>query len=274
MSVIKCTAVFQMTTGVGNEANVNQRTGGWSESFYFEGTMEQAKSEFHETNSWCGARAACLPKGASIIGQRYQIVDTTPIGKVLPFAKLFPGESDLQSDTPWQSLLIRCPATNAAYSRGYIMRCLPDFMVVTGEFMPNPSYQKAVAKLIRYLKGFRIKVIDKSKTNFNVGTVSAAGLVTTGGPHTIPAGGLCHITRTYDTSRRVHSGTFPVVSVTGTTLTIGGWVGGDTRLGKVRELAYIYPTIDETASSIEKVITRKVGRPSSAFRGRQHRPVR
>ena len=75
----KITFLFQLATNVSTPSAVARRIGGWSESWYSaDATISAAITRVNATiGDWgdniIGSRAALLPTGASIVGQRFQI---------------------------------------------------------------------------------------------------------------------------------------------------------------------------------------------------------
>jgi hypothetical protein len=278
---IKCTALFQLSTNIDFPNLPNRRIGGWSETWYFPGTSLTSAMNFFQGASftlgfglpgWCQYRAALLPNGAAIIGQRYQQV--SPTGATQTTAQLFPGSSGFAADIPQQAVLIYTPAVGVNNIRRSTLRGIPDTWIVEGELSVPGSLGNPFAPFFSQLANFQIRCRDTTQPTFTILSMTAAGVLTTELPHTIVAGQMVRILRTKTIDGDLLGGRFMVAS-TGpgnNVLTLMNWTPAEATVGgRVRVDAIAYNFVNAGACQVGRAVTRRVGRPFSSYRGRRAR---
>jgi hypothetical protein len=278
---IKCTALFQLSTNVDFPNASSRRIGGWSESWYFPGTsVTNAAFLFQGAPSvaglaipgWCSYRAAILPTGAAIVGQRYQQVN--PTGATQTTGQMFPGSSGLTADIPQQAVLIYCPAAGANNIRRSTLRGIPDSAIVEGEYVALAGLNNAILNWFSFLSNFQFRVRDLSQPTFTILNITAAGLVTCETPHTIAQGAMVRILRTKTADGDLVGGRFQVATIgpLGNQLTLTNWTPAEaTTGGRIRVDAIAFPFVNAAACQIGRAVTRRVGRPFTSYRGRRAR---
>jgi len=269
MAIIKVTLLFQQATNVSYPNRPSHRVAGWSESWYFSGSVAGAFAAVLGGAGLCVKRAALLPVGARIVGQRVQSVD--PIGAAISQKNGFPGGAGLPSDVPQIALLQTVPSSSGRNVKHYLMRGVPDICVEEGEYTATPGFAVALAAYQIALGTFRFKGIDLTESVVDIVSVSAGGLITTIEPHEMVAGEEAIVTRSYtDSGNALASGTFKVVSdPTTTTLQLAGWTKGASSGGHLRRKTVIYPIIDGESITVDRVVMRKTGRPFDQYSGRR-----
>lgn len=276
---VKCTALFQLATNVDFPNNAARRIAGWSESWYYPGnSIPNAITIFAGQNlvlglsipGWCLYRAALLPGGASIIGQRYQVVN--PTGPSQTVGAVFPGSEGEPADIPQQALLIYCPALGSNNVRRSTLRGIPDARVIEGEYTPSQAFSTAVTSFFAFLSNFQFRARDLSQPTFTILNITTLGVVTTEAPNTITAGQMVRVLRTRTADGDLVGGRFQV-SGTGpgnTVFTLNGWTPAEaTTGGRVRVDAIAFPFINGGACVLGRTVTRRVGRPFTVYRGRR-----
>lgn len=266
--MFKYTFIYQMTTNpVGAQS---RRTGGWSESIYFDtGTLVDG------VNSWAAARAALLPPQAAIVGLRVQQVVPTA-GKGRTRALNFTGTAP-ETDQPQAALLYTAAAITEGNASRRTLRCFPDSWITGGELNPAASGFGAAWAAFRaqMLLNWKMRGENLSFTVFDIvgaNNVTIAGedfvWFTTQQAHGFLVGQDVQISRVVG-SDNLPLGT-KVLRVTdvsdytfqvrlATPLPVNA-------TGLVRRKQIIYPTITDVTYS--RVVTRKVGRAPFQFVGR------
>jgi hypothetical protein len=278
---IKCTALFQLSTNIDFPNLPSRRIGGWSETWYFPGTSINAAMTFFQGGTfgfgpnvpgWCSYRAALLPGGAAIVGQRYQQV--SPTGATQTVAQLFPGASGFQADIPQQAVLIYTPAAGANNIRRSTLRGIPDSWIVEGELAVPGSVGFPFNPFFQILGNFQIRCRDTSQPTFTILSMTAAGVLTTELPHTIVAGQMVRILRTKTVDGDLLGGRF-MVSSTGpgnNVLTLFNWTPAEATVGgRIRVDAIAYNFVNVGGCQVGRAVTRRVGRPFTSYRGRRAR---
>jgi hypothetical protein len=262
MAAWKFTMLLQMNTDpVGGLASV--RVGGWSESLYQNNAGPTNRANFLRL---CQARAALLPTTASVIGQRYQQVD--PVGASSTGAMRYPGDvTTLATDVPQVTLLCRAPSTETTNIRPLMLRCIPDGIVIGGEYSPNAQFRSALANYFQELGFWKFRARDLQAQSVPIIDIDALGNVNTDQPITLTVNETVQILRT--TGGTVSGGRFSIKAVTDTfNFQLRNWKGGATEGGRLRLISIIYPRIDSNNVAVSRIIVRKVGRGFFQYRGR------
>lgn len=269
MAIWKYTMIFNSSTNV-TGGSIGQRTGGWSESFY----KNAAPSDVVANETWrdvflrqCQRRAALLPTGFSVGGQRYQQVD--PAGGSATGGVVYPGTAGIQADVPQMALFLRLSAQGVPNIKPLTLRGLPDARVVEGEYFPASNFSAALNTYVTNLSLWQFKGRDLQQTPLSIFTIDNLGVVTTDEAHSFVENDFVRVLRTIDENGRRQGGRFRVIApVTSHTFKITPWDFGDCHGGKVRADVTIYPLIASQSANVLRVIVRKVGRPFGGYRGR------
>lgn len=271
MAIFKCTMIFQLTTNLTGASSAGRRLAGWSESWYFTGTFEQARDAMLGGAGLCHMRAAMLTDGAAIVGQRVAQVD--PAGASQEFAKKFPGGLPISSDIPQMTMLTRVQGTGVPNEKALLLRGMPDSAVQEGEYNAATAYDPALRAFLGYLKAiWQFRALKATNAVHKIhGIVNA--LVTTEDAHGYLAGDIVNIRRTLSTSRTraIHGRQVVIAPVTALTFTVAPETDFANSIGgNVTKWEIIYPFSDGNTVDIQtQVTTRKVGRPSAEYRGRR-----
>lgn len=270
MAIWKCTATLRQVTGARQTTLAQVRTAGWSETWYFNGSLTDAQLRFGgNAESWCLNRAQLLPDNGSITEQRYQQVN--PAGPTAVTKNRFTGASTLGCDAPQVALLCSYPSRDLLNTRHWAIRDLPDARQQDGEYNPSQKWGDALVVFNFYIReNFIFRAVDHSTTKSKIITISVPGLVTTKTPHGLVAGQEVFVSRAINnvTTRSFSSIEVvadPVPSAT-TFNVVGGFEGIAYHGGTCRRYGILYPQVD--IPFIERTVTRKVGRPSEEYSGR------
>lgn len=270
MPVYKCTADLRQVTGVGTTSTVTAtRIAGWSESWYFQGSLVQAQEKWYAGGeNWCKLRATLLPRAGLITEQRIQQVDPPGGTAVEQFA--FPANSQLGTDSPGTALLVAFPTADFLNTRNWAIRDLPDARQELGEYLPSQQFTTALVVFQDFIRqNFVIRCVNHSTPKSNVLTVDVAGLVKTKQDHGFAVGDEVSLSRLRNSiTTRTDSFRFAVATVPNAKsfTTVEGFNGVAYTKGTVRKYGILYQTIGQPR--IERTVQRKVGRPSEEYRGR------
>jgi hypothetical protein len=252
-----------------------RRIGGWSESFYAGGAnFDAAIGLLFGTRGapvgLCEARAGLLPRSAQIVGQRIQQVN--PVGRSQSLNRIFNGGSGMDCDVPQMALLTRIPSAVDNHIRPYIIRGIPDQLVVDGEYRPTDDFKRAVTLLMQVLSSFALRSVVPADLPNTIESISPAGLVTFSVVRPpLVAGYSIEIKGVQLVGGVIGGGTFTIESVSTTNplqLSIRGWTQGAGVGGAANGTGIIYPVLDGANATIGRIIVRKVGRPFVGYRGR------
>lgn len=265
--IVKCTAIFQLATNISSPTRPDRRVGGWSESVY-DDVGSFGVATINAFNKLCRLRAALLPTGSYIKGQRYQFV--TPAGQSQTRDVPFPGPVGVPTDVPQMALLCSCPGKNVINRRNMILRGLPDAQVVEGEYVGINNYSQLVSAYFEQLSEFNFRGVDLAQQAFPLLTIAADGRLTFEDTTTLVAGEMVKVLRTLDSDDRKKGGVFKTIGLENPVgLGLINWPHGLTKGGKVRKNLIIWPAFDGARCQISQAIVRKVGKTSGQYRGRR-----
>lgn len=274
----KLTMLMQLATNVSDPTATQRRLGGWSESWYWEGASVQDLFVYafggqigvgEGQTGLCPVRAAMLPFGASMVGQRIQQVD--PVGQSQSLSRLFPGTAGLNADVPQMALLCTIPGKNVKNIRRTILRGIPDARVVEGEFFPSNAFVANLNLFFDVLSNWRFRGVDLSQAEIPIISVAADGTIQMQG---LSAGfavnDLVKVLRSSDANGSPVGGVFMIETIpSATSIKVRGWTAGLCTGGKVRKHAFVYPVVDGDNCAIGRIVTKRVGRPFTQYRGRR-----
>jgi len=264
---IKCTMLFQCVTQYGLTEQA-KRIAGWSESYYTTpgSSMTQTISYFRTLMQ---NRARLLPEGAEIVGQRYQQVD--PVGPSSTGAEVFPGAAGTAQDYPGLALFFRIPAVASRNISPLALRGVPDARIQRGEYWSSQTYDRAIADFLGRLNiaSWHFKGRDLSQTAFPLINIQDNGTFTTEDNHTLNAGDMVRVLRTINEDGDQVGGRFKIIApVTATSGTLLNYGLGETTKGAIRKDLVTFPIYGPMVNVVPRIVTRKVGRPFTGFRGR------
>jgi hypothetical protein len=270
----KVTYIFNVATQPDNLQVANIHTAGWSESYWQPALIP---ATFPAINALATKRALLLPATASIVGVR--VAQYTISGnRLLPqgastSSVRFPGNSAFATDLPQVSLQCSGRSIAGANTSRFVLRCIPDEMMVGGEYKPTPAFSTALTNFFNLLKGgngwsFIGRVI--SNPTFRVDRI-AAGVLESG--ITLNVDDFVRLLRVTDTLGNAVTGAYRVSAIGGPPVgyTLAGFPAGTTvvnsGLCRLDEIALF----NFSDVSFKRAGVRKVGRPSESYRGRASR---
>lgn len=273
----KVTLLMQLSTNTTNPLLPGRRIGGWSESYYWEGAnMADLISLVNDVSfdfgpSLSSARAAILPKAASVVGQRIQLIN--PTGPSQSLNEQFPGNPAWPCDIPQMALLCKAPAVTGNHIRQLILRGIPDQMVIEGEYAPTPGFSNRLQEFFNVLGLFSFRGRTTPTGAQPIMNISAAGVVASGVPITVRVGDIVTITNANVLPPGTFvNGLFRVTAITPTLqqFTLANWTAGIAgSAGTSNSRGIVYPRINAARITIGRIIVRKVGRPFVGYRGRR-----
>src|SRR5262245_5545951 len=277
--ILKCSMLFAHFSRVDDPGSPIHRIGGWSEHYYWEGTdvslfIAQFMGGAHASGSYlglCAARAGILPKGASVVGQRWQQVD--PLGPAQSRGVTFPGSTGLEADVPQMTLLCSAPGVGVRNVRKLMLRGMPDARVTQGEFDAPTGYVANLNAFFTRLSTFSFRGRDLAQPAFKIVSIDANGNVQCDAAVPFPALSYVAIGRTKNSLQRNVNGIFQVESISSTVglFKVRPWTAGACTGGYARQHVVIYPKFDAPNVKFDRIIVRKVGRPFTQYRGRRSR---
>lgn len=275
-TLMKCTAFYEIGTGSlskreqveGGVTSTAGRTGGWSEQFYFNplGAFQVQFETYLEKRC-----QGLLTTSGVCVKQRYQQIN--PRGPTKVVKKQIFGGQRLTTDIPQMAVLVQLNSVDGANRRNQKFKGIPDDWVVAGELSSAVNLTPALTQIAQVLGGgFRFRGVNQSNPQFDLLSVTAGGLATTIGNHTLVAGDYVQVKLTLNANRdRKGFKTTVIAPVTGNTLTLKDWTLGDCTRGSVRVYEIVYPAISLAVPEGPLVCEGKIGRPSRTFVGRRSR---
>jgi hypothetical protein len=176
----------------------------------------------------------------------------------------------MDTDIPQMALLTRIPSFNGEHIRPYIIRGIPDQLVVDGEFRPTADYNTALTALFRTLGLYQMRVVVRVAAPQQIASIDASGKIIFNAVRpNIPVGGIIHLVEVMVAGRTI-SGPFVVAALGPESLamTVNGWTFGVGLGGQGLQSSVSYDPLDGTKATVGRIIVKKVGRPFVAYRGR------
>jgi len=265
------TIIFQMSTAPTDRAAATVHTGGWSETFW-SGSPFDATSVFFQ--ALLTARAAMLPKQASIVGYRFANFDFVG-NKIYPLGSTTgrlqkAGNAGFETDIPQMALMLSGAASGAPNQSRFALKCIPDGQVLQGEYQPTTAFRAHVSNYaLTVVNGaWRFIGRDLSQPSQRVQSIVGQVVTLSGLIGAVVGTDYMRLNRVHDTLGNPVTGTYRIVAHDGAGVyTVQGMPNvtvlnsGSARVDKIT--TYQYASVVPS-----RIVTRKVGRPSEAYRGR------
>lgn len=264
--------VFSLTTVPVANVRAVPRTGGWSEGHWVGGNFSVSDGRLAQL---AVLRARMLPTSAAITGYKVQAYalagnKLTPTGS--SNGQLFAKNTlSYVTDIPQMALEFGAQGVSVPNSAHFNIAGIPDAMVTGGEYSPTDPFNTQVQNFQAFLAGpGAFGWVGRVLTNPTARVLSAAaGVVTLSGD----VGGnvnqdFLRFHRVYDTNGVSISGSFLITNKgAGNTYTLQGFNGTITKVtGLARVDALMF--IPYASVNAQRVKVRKVGRPTTGYRGR------
>jgi len=242
------------------------RTGGWSESVYF---SSFSSSDLNDFKRLCQKRAGLLPAQAAVIGQRVQQVDPDP-GDAQTFAFRYPGNSSYKTDVPQMALHCRM-GTGSRNVRSIDLRCVPDSLVVGGEYKPDGIWDPLLDNYRDELDGWHMRGRALDATQVEIDSISAGGEFILRDGMGFSIGTRADVLRSFDAfGNRYGVNNARISAASGSSTGTIYWPSGvATRGGRFRIHTILYPILTKTRFAVSRVMVKKIGRSFFAYRGRR-----
>lgn len=261
----KCTMTFRMRTASSTPNAVQFRVGSFSESYYH--PSDTFAVYFAAFDDLCLRRAQMLPTGAVIITQRFQQVN--PLGPTQSRPAAIPGASGTATDIPQMALLVSSPGVGVRNIGRVTLRCIPDARVVEGEYSPSVTFTTAFNRFARALGNFRFLGRDLAQTAYPIYQIDNLGNYTLEIDSTLAVGQFVRVLRSSTPQGERAGGRFPIISVASPrTGMLQNWNQGPVKGGRMRRDGFAFCQYNYDLTEIDRVVTRKVGRPSKGYVGK------
>jgi hypothetical protein len=259
----KHTIFFEARTNASGKQD-GARVGGWSESYY-------AQSQYHDIDDpfdkLVRARAGLLPSTSRIIG--YRIADTSKQTAGIVRNRIYHGTWNATADLPTMAFL--CRGFSATGNRlQLILRGLPDKATEEGEYSTKSDTWQRFLAFRQHLPSFFQVCRNLQAAAADIISIAEDGSVVT--RQDLPGNNVgvrVWVQRTKSALQGNFNGLYTIEARTGPSLfKLSGWQGGFAGGGRVR----LYGTVEALYPPnmrIERVITRRVGRPLFSFVGRR-----
>lgn len=273
MPVYKFTSVMQLTTAPTNLTRAIPHTGGWTESVW---ASTNAPAQIAAWLQLQLARRNILPKQATIVGYRVQGYNIAgnrliPLG-TSAVAQNLPGNASFDTDLPQVSVDIKIANAAVSNSARYVLRGMPDSVMVFGEYQPNAAMATRMTQFMNQLtNGFWV-IVGRDRTQPTQRVVKILGdqLTLDGVLVGAAENTFIRLLRVYSDSGFPIKGVFRVAAPpVGAVYTLSPSPG--LNLGHASGLARIDAIAVSAISQAEvsRARVRKIGRPSQGYRGRR-----
>lgn len=276
MPLFKLTNIFTVSTRPANLTTAVEHTGGFSETMWTQ--LDGAALEV-AWNRQQTARARLLPASAFISGfrqQRFTIVGN----KLVPAgtesgSQIKVGLLGALTDLPQVALQLSIQAQgNPNKSRPWI-HAVPDAVMVGGEYSPDRTFALAVGVYFTTLTSvFGFIARDMSQPRQGVQSLTANVFTLDAAMPGLAVGDYIRTNRVYDDRNVPIVGSFIVTNIAGKLVTVDGLAGRTVvrASGSVRKDIPIYVLNGKIVP--ERAAIKKIGRPSSGYRGRRSKTRR
>jgi len=265
MPLHKVDLIFHQSTNFSESTSSPVRTAGWSEGFYFNGTITALQAA---TDRLCNIRAAMLTRAASIVGQRFRVVG----GGSSVLTKRYPGSLNVRADIPQMALLVSAQSKTTPNVRRWTLRGLPDTRVEEGEFAPTSLITGHLSAYGQELDrgGWLFRGRDLSAGKSEIDSISDAGVVLMVDPLDVDVGDYVRISLTKDENGNTVNGRFRVTAAPSPgSWTVANWTAGECAGGRAYFDTFDYYGINGLSFAVSRVVTRKVGRSFFQYVGRR-----
>ena len=272
----RLTILFQLTTTPPNAGTAIAHTGGWSESHFTNGDLSTTGRNISDL---LDARRFMLPKQGAIIGfrlQKYTIEGAKLVpGGAQTVKRRLSGNSMFETDVPGMALMFGAQGSSPKNGTKIVAKALPDAYVVGGEYSPTPSFTARVDTYKQILQngGWGFVGRNMDVTSYKIKSI-ANGLVEL---YQIPGfdfdvGKWFSFQKCTDTQDRAVVGTYQSNGAVDAQPTKFAVIGLDPLITVTKPNGIVRPFTlafnPYTAVETQRVVSRKVGRPFEAYRGR------
>lgn len=268
----RLTYLFAVTTDPQDRSSANPHSGGWSESVWLPNPISASDPLIANFGA---SRARLLPGESAIIG--FRLENYTIFGnKLLPggtsTGKLnLPGIPARLTGQPQDALQLSGQASAAPNTNHFTLRNIPDGVMSYGEYQPDSTYK---GFMTTYTSAIAFGVFgfigrDRSQPSAVVNQI-AGGVVTLAAN----VGGVANqdflrLHRVYDNAGNPVKGSYLITAIAGNAYTLQGLpaqaVGKPSGTARLDKIAFY----NIGSVTVDRAVSRKVGRPFEAYRGRR-----
>ena len=267
--------LFDLTTNPVDKTQASGRTAGWSETMWWDGTINNLLGG--PLQNLANRRAAMLPTEASIIGYRIANANITADNRI-NYAGTSGGKLNNAGNVSYSAglsqdaLMISLTAVNGQNVARHALRALPDECSSRGEYAPDRNFGSYLNAYVLQLQNNAWGMVarDLAQQTFSVMSIDAHGVTTTAGNHNVLVNQFIRFHRVKLDDGTTVQGSYLVTAVTANTLTLANWpyISPKTNQGGlIRRDVLTFLRIGLQTGQV--ATTRKVGRPFEGFRGRR-----
>ncbi len=272
--------VLGVTVGVLNAPSIGysarQHIAGWTE--YVMWNNDSVSSLLTALQTGANNQPGLLPSRAALLSQNAQVIGVRlysgGAGKGQSFALAYPGTTGAISDNPVQAILVKVGNVNVGAVRRFTLRGVPDAQIVGGEFVPDQNYVNAVNAWMHALSNFAFIAIDPTQLPSPVFNITAAGLCTINGPaQPFLVNQIVTFNKVLDANgfKRSFRGSVTSIGPQNNQFTVAAWPFGVGTGGTVGLKAKGTFSMDYNTMNVNRLVSRRVGRPFELYRGRRSR---
>lgn len=270
--ITRVSLLFQVTTSPLDRTSASPHSGGWSEQFYING---QLASGSESIRTLAQSRAAILPSEAACIGARFAYYNINA-NKLFPSGTAtvkfqFRGNPNYTTDLPQVALEMSGSTLSGPNTSRFRLRCIPDSVMVGGEFQPDASFRRLLTVYSNNLSNFNnLGFIGRNLSLPSARVLSIAGNTVTldGSIGAVLGTDYMRFNRVLDITGVPVQGVYRIVNFAAPgTYTVAGLeqrTAGPNGTARVDQLSFFdYSTIVPV-----RAVVKKVGRPFENYRGR------
>lgn len=215
------------------------------------------------------ARANLLPTECTIIAARAVQIETG-LMRMIPLGYEGSGGT---LNVPNDALLLSTRCTNTVSQRIFWAHCIPDEMVLRGEFCPTAPFATSVGYYLSLLNPYGVWSAVTRTSLVRILTVGSNGLVTLSAANPFAVGQQIRISRVFETGTGRFRGGKYFVNLLGPlpnqlTLLNWQWAAGTNGRAWVESREYVSMGGGD-GIYVVRAGTKRVGRPFDLFRGRK-----
>jgi hypothetical protein len=261
---LNITFLFRQQTNKKGNPSIVTRTGSWSESWWFQGSIADARNAIFD---FAQSRTRILTTATQISGIRIRIKG----GGSSVINQTYRGALTNLADLPQVGVQVNFPSLTRPNVRRMIYKGITDGHVVEGEFIPSAFMEQQMAahfKLIATI-GFKFYGRDLSQARIPVESLTTTGLLTFKEPQTFATNARLRFLRVKDDNGKPIKGVFRVsAGVNNISCQLADTFPVAAHTGQVRLDLSQLCDVDGENAAVGRATTHKVGRDFFSFRGR------
>lgn len=268
----KISILIGFSTAPSNRAVASIHSGGWSESFWFNGAASLITIKMPLI---LNDRARMLGGSASVVGYRIQAYTITG-NKLIPNGSTsvhatYPGNNNLTMDVPQAALDLSGLVAGAVNSNRLVLRGVPDEAITFGEYNGSQPFAGGLANytgdIVNMPAGFVGR--DLSQPSSRIHAINAGVVTLQANVGGVAGTDWLRLHRCYDINGNPVKGAYLITAIAGNAYTLQNLPAqvvlepsGTARIDKL-----VFLTL--TSLNTGRALVKKVGRPFEQYRGRR-----